>query len=310
MGWLKQSTAVTIQVGPFIATGGVAVATGLTPAIEISKANAAWVTIGATGAVAYSSGGWYRRPLSTVDTGTLGRFLVKSEGAGYLPVWHEHVIVAANVYDSLIATGDRLDVNTAQYAGATTATGDIKTVAAVAAGVWSATVARTLTSAGVVWTAAARGLTSKVGFALTTGQHDSIGTRAWAVAARTLTSAGVVWTAAARGLTSKVGFALTTGQHDSIGTRGWAVAARTLTSGGNVASSVWGRTQAELTAVPTATAAAGTRLMFLYMGARNFHTTTATGDKIHNSASVGFAKAPLSASTTAFTKGKYVTVTG
>lgn len=207
---------------------------------------------------------------------------------------------------------------------------------------------------------------SKTGYALVTGQHDSIGTRVWAttartltsglvvwsVAARTLTSAGVAWTAGTRTLTSgsivwsaatrtlsafsftvsvgaiasaaKTGYSLVTGQHDAIGARAWAqttrtltsagvvwsAGTRTLTSGASLACSVWNKTITDVTGAPAANPAAKNAVSWVYVGARYKRLTTATGDKFHSSASVGIAKAPVSASSTVFTRGKYTTVTG
>ena len=162
--------------------------------------------------------------------------------------------------------------------------------ATVATSVWVAG-ARTLTSGLVVWSVAARTLTAfaftvtagavaaaaKTGYALTTGQHDSIGTRVWAVGARTLTSAGAAW---------------------SAGTR-------TLTSGAAVGSSVWVTGLTELAAVPAAAPQAAQALMWVYMGARNKRLTLATSDKVHSSATVVVGTAVLTAATGSFTRAKF-----
>jgi len=112
-----------------------------------------------------------------------------------------------------------------------------------------------------------------------TGQQDAIGARVWATATRALTD--------------KAGFSLVSGQHDSIGARTWQT------------------TIAQVTGAPvTASGTAALKLGFVYVAARNKRITTATGDKIHNSVSVGIAKAPITAGTGTFTRGKYVSVTG
>src|SRR5262245_17206788 len=185
----------------------------------------------------------------------------------------------------------------------------------VAGSVWVSST-RTLTSAGTTWTAGTRTLTSGSTVAgsvwVAAARTLTSAATTWTAAARTLTSAAVVWTAGTRSLTDEAGFALTTGQHDAIASRVWVTTARTITSGAAAADSVWARTQAEATGVPTATAAAGARLQFVYMSARNKRVTNATGDKVHNSASVVIAKANLSyvSGTSTFTKGKYATATG
>jgi hypothetical protein len=365
---VRFGTARGVIIGPAIATGGHAFVTGLTAAnvtaLRIIK-NSATISVTVTGRTfAHIHKGHYRIALLSGDFNTHGhlRAFVHASGTPKaLAFWQDFEVVPANVYDSTVSGGDRLQVDAREWAGAATATGDVAlntraevwaatgrtltsglVVWAVAARaltdkaafslvtgqhdsigtrVWAVTT-RVLTSAAVVWTAAARGLTSKIGFSLVTTQHDAIGARvwvqtartltsagvAWSAAARTLTSAAVVWTAAARGLTSKVGFALTTGQHDAIGARAWAPATRTLTSGGNVASSVWGRSLTDVTGAP-AGSAAGTKLSYIYVGARYKRVTTATGDKLHSAASAVIAKAPISASSTVFTRGKFVTAT-
>ena len=133
--------------------------------------------------------------------------------------------------------------------------------------------------------------------------RDSVATVSgvWSAATRTLTSAGVAGTAAARTLTSGA----------TVGNSVWVSTTRTLTSGGNVASSVWSKTITEVTGVPAAAPAAKASLGFLYVSARNKRITTATGDKIHNSASTLIARAALSyvTGTQTFTKAKYSTAT-
>ena len=81
------------------------------------------------------------------------------------------------------------------------------------------------------WSIKAR---NRQGYALTTGNHDTIGTRVWANTTRLLTSGAAVWAAGTRSLTDKASFTLTTGQHDTIGTRVWANGTRILTSGAAV----------------------------------------------------------------------------
>lgn len=113
----------------------------------------------------------------------------------------------------------------------------------------------------------------------------------WNATTRTLTSGLVMWSVAARTLTSAGNV--------------WTAGARTLTSGANV----WAAAITEVTGVPAASPVASKALGFVYVATRNKRITTATGDKVHNSASSVIAKATLTASTTIFTKAKYVTAT-
>jgi hypothetical protein len=120
---LKQSTTVTIQIGPFLdKTDGVAEEVGLAGSmvVEISKNNAAFAARGSATAITHDANGWYRVELNATDTGTLGRLVVKSDAAAtYLPVWHEFTVVTANVYDSWVANTDKLQTDLTQWLGGT-----------------------------------------------------------------------------------------------------------------------------------------------------------------------------------------------
>lgn len=114
MQFLKQSTAVTIKLGPFIDdTDGKTAETGLTISqadIRLSKNGGDIAqTNDATGAT-HDELGYYNVPLDATDTNTLGRLLVAVHESGALPVWKEFMVVTANVWDTLCAT-DNLDVN-------------------------------------------------------------------------------------------------------------------------------------------------------------------------------------------------------
>jgi len=200
---LRFGTAVVIHVGPAIATGGFTVVTTLkasvVTALKIIKhgtlASVAGTTV--TGRTfTHKSDGHYSLSLLSGDVNTYGHLKVYCRASGTvkaLSMWEKYMVVPTNVYDSLVSGGSKLNVGT-------------------------------LASAAVVWTAAGRGLTSKVGYALTSAQHDAIGLRTWAQTVRTLSSAGVVWTASPRTLTSGGAAAASV----------WAAAARTLTSAGVV----------------------------------------------------------------------------
>ena len=122
MRYLKQSTTVTIQMGPFLdKTDGVTEETALTPGIEVSKAGAAFAARNSATAVSHDAEGWYRVELNATDTGTLGPLMVKAhDNATHLPVWHEFMVVPANYYDSIVAGSDKLQVDITQIDGAAT----------------------------------------------------------------------------------------------------------------------------------------------------------------------------------------------
>ena len=104
--WLKQSTAYTFRIGPFVdSTDGFTAKTGLTIAqadIQISKAGGAFAQTSASPTTTYDSVGHYQCPLTATDTGTLGPLRVYIYKSTALPVWQDFMVVPANVYDSLI----------------------------------------------------------------------------------------------------------------------------------------------------------------------------------------------------------------
>lgn len=119
---LKQSTAVTFRIGPFVdSTDAVTPETALTIAqadIQISKADGAFAqTSATTPTTTHDADGWYQCPLTATDTGTLGMLTVQIAMSGALPVWEHFMVVSANIYDSLISGTDLVDVNVAQWNG-------------------------------------------------------------------------------------------------------------------------------------------------------------------------------------------------
>jgi hypothetical protein len=67
--------------------------------------------------------GWYDCPLDSTDTNTLGILHVMVAESGALPVWARFVVLAANIYDSLISDSDELQVHANEItAGLITAT--------------------------------------------------------------------------------------------------------------------------------------------------------------------------------------------
>lgn len=119
--WLKQSTAVDIAMGPFVDNAdGNTVEGSLTitqPDIRLKKNGGNWAQKSAAQTLSHEEAGWYEVNLSTTDTDTLGILVVAIHESGALPVWREFMVVAANVYDSLIGGGDVLDVSTTQFNG-------------------------------------------------------------------------------------------------------------------------------------------------------------------------------------------------
>lgn len=120
MRYLKLSTTVTVQVGPFLAPDdGVTPKTGVSPTVYLSKAGAAQAARNSATAITHDRDGWYRVELNTTDTNTVGPLLIQvTDAATHLAVWHEVVVLPANVYDSLVGGTDLLQVDTTQIEGA------------------------------------------------------------------------------------------------------------------------------------------------------------------------------------------------
>lgn len=128
---LKQSTAATLRVGPFMdATNGVTPETGVTLSgadqAEILKHSGATVDIsGATWAAITGVGGWYDLSLSTSHTDTLGMLtVVVQDESVCVPVFVRAMVVPAAVYDSLVAGSDTLPADVTQWNGTNVATPD------------------------------------------------------------------------------------------------------------------------------------------------------------------------------------------
>src|SRR5688572_10751391 len=125
MRLLKQSTASTLLLGPFLdSTDGVTSETALT----ISQSDVLlWKEGGTTLAqkneatsCTHRSNGLYTCPVNTTDTNTLGTLVVSVSESGALPIRQDYLVVPANVYDSFTLGTDLLDVSVAQLAGSAT----------------------------------------------------------------------------------------------------------------------------------------------------------------------------------------------
>ena len=121
-GYLKQSIAVDILIGPFIDDlDGRTAETGLALDIEVSKngqalANKSDVTV-PTHDSAGDVEGYYNCELDTTDTGTLGILTIVAHASGFLPIRLDYQIVTANWFDTMCST-DQLDVNVTNIAAA------------------------------------------------------------------------------------------------------------------------------------------------------------------------------------------------
>jgi hypothetical protein len=126
---LKQSTAVNVLIGPFVDDAdGKTAETGLTISqadVRLSKNAGNMAQKGDATSCTHDELGYYSCPLSTTDTGTLGRLKLMVHESGALPVWHEFMVVPANVYDSLVGGTDYLQVDIEQVDGDGTAAANL-----------------------------------------------------------------------------------------------------------------------------------------------------------------------------------------
>lgn len=122
-GFIKQSTAHTFQLGPFIDdTDGKTAETGLTiaaSAIYLSKHGGAAAAKNDSTALTGTgdSLGYYDCVLNATDTNTVGNLKIMAHITGALPVWQEFTVLPANVYDSIVGGSDYLDVSLVQWLG-------------------------------------------------------------------------------------------------------------------------------------------------------------------------------------------------
>lgn len=112
--FLKQSTSVTIKLGPFVdSTDGNTAETALTVSqadVRLSKNGGNMAQKNEATSCTHDEIGIYDCPLDATDTNTLGRLQVFVHESGALPVWASFSVLPANVYDSLFST-DKLQVH-------------------------------------------------------------------------------------------------------------------------------------------------------------------------------------------------------
>ena len=141
MRFLKQSTATTLALGPFVdSTDGVTAETALT----ISQSDVLlWKEGGTTLAqknestsCTHRSNGIYTCPVNTTDTNTLGTLVVSVAESGALQVRQDYLVLPANIYDSWVLGTDIQDVSVTQLAGSAT---PITNMAASALGIVTGT---------------------------------------------------------------------------------------------------------------------------------------------------------------------------
>jgi len=118
MKYLKAGTAATILMGPAVdKTDGVTAETALTPTVYLSKNGAGQGARSSATAITHDARGYYLVAIDATDTDTPGRLrALFSDDATHLPVWEDYTVLPAQVYDSIIAGTDKLDVTVAEQA--------------------------------------------------------------------------------------------------------------------------------------------------------------------------------------------------
>ena len=126
---LRQHTATTILIGPFLAaTDGFTRQTALAltgTGVWLSKLDGTPALGTSTATLAGGTNGWYSHSVATSVVDTAGRFRVDYNATGSaisLAVWHEYIVYPQQVYDSINTATDLLDVSVRQWDGATVAT--------------------------------------------------------------------------------------------------------------------------------------------------------------------------------------------
>jgi hypothetical protein len=128
MLFLRQSTAVTVKVGPFLSTtDGDTEKTALTIAqsnIQLSKAGAAFAQSHNSAGAGYDSNAYYGVPLDTTDTNTVGPLQLNIHVSTALVVWEDYFVLPQAIYDWLTtATNLPVDLQTIKTQAVTCAAG-------------------------------------------------------------------------------------------------------------------------------------------------------------------------------------------
>lgn len=120
MNLLKQNTAVTLKMGPFLDDAdGKTVEPSLTITqadVRLSKNGGNLAQKSDTASATYDEIGIYDVTLNATDTNTLGRLDIFIHKAGALPVFASFMVAPANVWNSFFST-DYLQVDTMQIEG-------------------------------------------------------------------------------------------------------------------------------------------------------------------------------------------------
>lgn len=108
VGYLRQSTAATLKIGPFVdAADGFTAETGLTIAqadVRLSKNGGNYVQKTDATSATHDELGEYDCPIDVTDTDTPGRLRLIVGAAGARPVVQDYQVLEETVYDQLLAS--------------------------------------------------------------------------------------------------------------------------------------------------------------------------------------------------------------
>lgn len=115
--WLREDTAVTIVLGPFVdpttpATEEEALTVNQA-SVRLSKNGGAFAQKNDATTASHMENGFYSCPLNATDTSTPGSLVVAVDDASALIWWKEYHVVPQQVWDSYFST-DRLQVHAAE----------------------------------------------------------------------------------------------------------------------------------------------------------------------------------------------------
>jgi len=112
--FLKQATAVTLKMGPFVDdTDGKSAETALTITqsdVRLSKNGGAFAQKNEVSNSSHDENGYYAVILDITDTNTIGALRVAIYESGALPVWQDLVVIPAHIYDCQFGLGGLYEV--------------------------------------------------------------------------------------------------------------------------------------------------------------------------------------------------------
>lgn len=106
-GYLRQSTAVDISIGPFVdATDGSTAETALTISqadVRLKKGAGNWAQVNQSTSATHEENGYYEKSLDTTDTNTVGILRIAVSETGALPVCQDYYVLEEAIFDAQYA---------------------------------------------------------------------------------------------------------------------------------------------------------------------------------------------------------------